>query len=69
MSTDKKRKNLVQALVDPSTLRKLDLLARARHCKRATYVRHVLVTHVESVTPETLRSMERAALYGKKEDA
>jgi predicted DNA-binding protein len=59
MPSSQKRKNLVQALVEPSTLRKLDALAKTRHCKRATYVRHVLETHVQSVTPEILRSLEQ----------
>jgi hypothetical protein len=42
---------LIQTIVDPTVLRKLDALAKATGHKRASYLRHLVETHVKAVTP------------------
>jgi len=50
MKTAGKRKmHLVQTVLDPTTLRKLDALARAAGHKRAGYLRHLVEMHIQDL--------------------
>jgi hypothetical protein len=63
----KKARVLVQAAVSPSTLKKLNALARTRGCSRASYLRHLVEMHVRAVTPEILRALDESSHYGSRE--
>jgi hypothetical protein len=46
---------LIQTTVAPGVLRKLDILARAQGHRRASYLRHLVELHVQSLTPKLLK--------------
>lgn len=47
-----RKTHLIQTVVSPPVLRKLDALAKATGHKRASYLRHLVETHVKAVTPK-----------------
>ena len=52
----KRKKHLVQTVVDEPVLRKLDALAKATGHKRAGYLRHLIEMHVEALTPQMAKT-------------
>ena len=62
----RRKKHLVQTVVDEPVLRKLDALAKATGHKRAGYLRHLIEMHVEALTPQMARTfaMSRSQQIG-----
>jgi hypothetical protein len=46
---------LIQTTIDQAVLRKLDALAKVRGHRRASYLRHLVELHVQTLTPALLR--------------
>jgi len=47
-------------MIDASTRRKLDILAKAAGRSRADYIRRLLVVHCDVVDPKVVKGIERA---------
>lgn len=47
---------LVQGRVSSAVAKKLDALARAVGCSRATYVARLVATHVRTLSPRAIRA-------------
>ena len=47
---------LIQTTVSEKVLRKLDALAKVQGHKRASYLRHLVETHVQALAPSIARS-------------
>jgi len=48
-----------QTTVSRSVIKKLDALACARKCSRASYLRQLIEMHVRAVNPELLRTLDQ----------
>lgn len=56
----KKPQALIQTTVPPPVRRKLDILVKAAGRKRADYLRRLVTSHVNAVSPVAIKGMERA---------
>jgi predicted DNA-binding protein len=50
---------LIQTVVKPAVLRKLDALARATGHTRASYLRHLVELHVRAINPKLAKALAR----------
>ena len=55
----KRTSRLIQTVVKPEVLHKLDSLAKATGHTRASYLRHLIELHVEALNPELARALTR----------
>jgi hypothetical protein len=51
------KKRLIETTVSPSTLRRLDALARTMGHSRSGYLRHLIEVHVRALRPKLLASL------------
>ena len=53
------RSSLVQTVVAPAVVRKLDKLARATGHTRASYLRYLIEMHVRALNPQLAKAIAR----------
>jgi hypothetical protein len=59
---DTRKNRLVQTVVNPTVLRRFDLLARSTGHTRASYLRHLIELHVQALCPKNATPTQIARL-------